>query len=113
MEKFIKDTLGHEGRMISGSKSFYTKKHPNNFVLFNANLCVSEGKIWYGDLDVTKDKKKLIKIAKKAKETIYVLSEMDGRFENEESPLIDKYIVKFEADGTYEINEVYKEYYTL
>ena len=43
---------------------------------------------------------------------VYVLYEMDGRFENEENPLIDRYVVKFSPDGTYEVNERYKEYFT-
>lgn len=72
------------GRMISSSKSYYRENHPNNIVYFNANIITKEyGKIWYGDLDLTLDAPKLNELAKILGTTIYVLSEMDGRFENE------------------------------
>ena len=73
------------GRLISYSKSTYRKVHPNNLVLFNANIFTeSLGKIWHGDLDVTKDEKKLQIICNNIGEDLYILSEMDGRFENED-----------------------------
>lgn len=74
----------HVARMLSGSKSYYSSKYPNNVVFFNANMVDEKiGKVWYGDLDLTVDSKKIIKIAKKLKTTFYILSERDGRFENE------------------------------
>lgn len=71
--------------MISHSKSGYRDKFPENEVYFNANIFVlGEGKIWYGDLDVTKDMDKLENIAKELGKDLYILREMDGRFGNEE-----------------------------
>ncbi len=84
--KELEDNGFHIARLISGSKSFYSKKYPQNVVFFNSNLIdMKLGKFWYGDLDLTKDAKILIKIAEKFDTTLYVLSEMDGRFENEKS----------------------------
>lgn len=60
-------------------------KFPENEVYFNANIFVlGEGKIWYGDLDVTKDMDRLENIAKELGKDLYILREMDGRFGNEE-----------------------------
>lgn len=89
IDKIIKD-LEIEGfnmaRMISHSKSFYRKTFPYNQVYFNANIFIHNGKefekIWYGDLDITKDGYKLKEIAFNNNVIFYVLSEMEGRFEN-------------------------------
>jgi hypothetical protein len=57
---------------------------PDNEVYFNANIFVlGEGKIWYGDLDVTKDIEALQNVASRIGSDLYILREMDGRFENE------------------------------
>jgi hypothetical protein len=83
-------TLGRPGRMISASKSDYLQRFPEHVVVFNANVCVKgHGKIWFGDLNVTKDEPSLKKLADELGETVYVLREMDGRFENESAPLYD------------------------
>lgn len=73
------------GRMLSFSKSGYRDKFPDNEVYFNANIFVlGEGKIWYGDIDVTKEKEQLENVAREIGKDLYILREMDGRFENEE-----------------------------
>ena len=72
------------GRMISGSKSGYRERNPENEIYFNSNIfTLEEGKVWYGDLDITKDLSVLEEIAKTKGKDLYILSEMDGRFENE------------------------------
>jgi hypothetical protein len=72
------------GRMISGSKSGYRDRYPNNKVVFNANIVTkSKGKVWHGDLDITLDYDKLQAVANILKEDLYILYEMDARFENE------------------------------
>jgi hypothetical protein len=71
-------------RMISGSKSGYVNKHPKNQVVFNANVFSAEGKIWYGDLDLTLDCDKLQDAANELDFDLYILREHDGRFDNEE-----------------------------
>jgi len=75
-------------RMISGSKTGYTKKYPNNLVIFNANVIIkSVGKIWHGDLDLTYDALILKQIADELGEPLYVLYEMYARFGNENRPV--------------------------
>lgn len=72
------------GRMIANSKSSYLEKFPENKVYFNANIFVlGEGKIWYGDLDLTRDSEKLGRIATFLGKDLFILKELDGRFENE------------------------------
>ncbi len=90
IDKIIKD-LEIEGfnmaRMISHSKTFYRKHNPYNEIYFNANIFINHDnkfkKIWYGDLDITKDGYKLKEIAFNNNTIFYILLEMDGRFENE------------------------------
>jgi hypothetical protein len=60
-------------------------RFPDNEVYFNANIFVlGEGKIWYGDIDVTKEKEQLENVAREIGKDLYILREMDGRFGNEE-----------------------------
>ena len=84
------DILGANGRLLDWSKSDYLHEHPDNVVVFNANIITSHGKMWYGDIDVTKDEAKLKEYAEAIGEKIYVLREMDARFENENKPLLEK-----------------------
>ena len=94
----VTDTFFKYGRMISGSKSDYSRRHPDNKVYFNANVCTkSKGKIWYGDLDLTLDGEKLIEFAQNIGEELFILREMDGRFENEGNPKLDKAIARVTA----------------
>ena len=73
----------HMGRMISSSKSRYREEHTGNNILFNANIVTSSGKIWWGDLDITSSKNELLNCSTELDETLYILQEMDARFENE------------------------------
>ena len=76
------------GRLISFSKSFYRHQNPKNFVIFNANILTQEdGKIWWGDLDITVDEDNLKKIAKDLGKTLYVLRELEYRFVREKDPI--------------------------
>ena len=83
------EILGVCGRMIDASKSDYSRAHPTHVVVFNSNVCTKNGKIWYGDIDVTLDEDKLKLLADELDEKIYVLYEMDARFDNEDSPKLD------------------------
>jgi len=89
------------GRMISGSKSGYKERFPDHKVVFNANIVTkSRGKVWYGDVDLTMDTPQLMNIARELKEPLYVLYEMDARFENEDQPFKfyeSKAVAKIEA----------------
>lgn len=82
--------LGYPGLMLCGSKSAYDRAHPNNIVVFNANVCTRcHGKIWFGDLDVTKSADALKRLSETLGEDVYVLSEHDARFETENNPQFD------------------------
>lgn len=79
--RFIKITktaekcLGLSGRMLYPSKSM---KKPTT--IFNANIFNARAKkIWFGDLEIERDKDALLKISKRLG-ALYVLWEMDGRF---------------------------------
>ena len=78
-----------QGRLICASKSTYKNRFPNNKVIFNANIIISTGKIWYGDLDLTVSDEVLKKIASDMNETLYILSEMDARFGTENDDIVD------------------------
>lgn len=78
----------HISRMIGFSKSQYREANPYHEIYFNANIItINYGKVWHGDLDVDLDKEKLIAIAKKIKEPLFILYEHDARFENENRPI--------------------------
>lgn len=84
--------LGMCGRMLDGSKS-------NPDVVYNANVCTKKfGKIWFGDLN-PKDENTLeqLKIlAMLLKEPIYILREMDARFETQDKPNFDNAVLVLE-----------------
>jgi len=82
--------LGTCGRLVSSSKTGYWARYPDNLVVFNANLCTKWGKFWFGDMDVTREFDTVQKLADELKETVYVLSEHDARFEYEDSPRLEK-----------------------
>jgi hypothetical protein len=103
--------LGMNGRMISGSKSGYLNHYPKNLAVFNANVCTkNEGKIWYGDIDLTLDREQLSELAKSLENEVYVLYEMDARFENEASPKLENAVVVFKKDGSWKIGKRWAEY---
>jgi hypothetical protein len=108
--KISENHLGHPGKLISSSKSGYRQRNPDNLVVFNANVCTDEGKIWWGDLDVTLSKENLMSLAEEIGGTIYVLFEMDGRFENEDLPKINSALVKFLPDRSYILSEAFKNF---
>ena len=78
----------HNGRMIGGSKSVYRNMHPDDLIIFNANVLMpGYGKVWYGDLNLTEDYLVLREIAQNLNTDLYVLWETDGRFGLEMKPL--------------------------
>ena len=102
----LMETIGFPGRMISMSKSSYVGSNKTTVPIFNANICTKEsGKIWFGDLDITLDKEKLSALAEGLGQDIYILTELDARFENEENPKLDQAVIIFKADGSWKLNE--------
>jgi hypothetical protein len=72
------------GRLLGFSKSAYRDSHPDDVIIFNANILTkSNGKVWYGDINVTHDFDNLKNVADTLGEDLYILYESDCRFENE------------------------------
>ncbi len=85
----INKHIGLTGKMIASSKSDYYRKHPDNIIVFNANIFADgfmPNKLWWGDIDITNESMKLMWASKEIGATLYVLREMDGRFTNELNP---------------------------
>jgi hypothetical protein len=72
------------GRMISAHKTA-----PQGCrCVWNGNvISPSQGKVWYGDLNLTKEGQLLKKVAEEAGEPLYVLREMDARFGTEKDSI--------------------------
>jgi hypothetical protein len=102
----VNQILGYPGRLIGGSKSLYRDLNPHNIIIFNSNVCIPEGKIWYGDIDLNKDWKLLEELSTKLDLPIYIIPEMWGRFEYEDNPLIEELIAKVSFMGI-DLNERY------
>jgi hypothetical protein len=69
------ELIGFPGRMLYRSKSM---RQPTT--IFNANIFNSRArKIWFGDLEIERDKEALLKLSQKIG-PVYILYEMDGRF---------------------------------
>jgi hypothetical protein len=115
MEKQATNHLGYLGAMISGSKSSYVKHNPNNLAIFNSNVIAlidKPTKIWFGDIDITKSIKNIQALAKELGVSLVVLREMDGRFNNEESPKVDRFVIKVNPDESFELGEFESTYYS-
>jgi hypothetical protein len=84
------------GRMVSA-----TKRAPEGETcVWNANVVIkSQGKVWFGDLNLTREGDKLKAVAKEIGEPVYVLREMDCRFDTQSLPveqLIERAVWKSE-----------------
>ena len=124
LDTILMETVGPMGAMIGASKSGYRDRNPDNLVVFNCNLVLLEagekfglgsrhGKVWFGDIDITKSRQKLKDLADRSMCTVVILSEMDGRFENESDPLLNKFVYKVEPSGTEFLGEYQKPYFSL
>jgi hypothetical protein len=80
------EILGYPGAMLSGTKT----APPGETVVWNSNVSAGAEKIWYGDINLDKSAGKLQNLADILGETIYVLSEMDARFDTEKNPRTDR-----------------------
>lgn len=69
-----------------GSKSGYMARHPKCQFIPNANIFTTEGKIWWGDLDLVVHGMALDSAAKELGQTLYVTPEHAGRFGAENRP---------------------------
>lgn len=102
--------VGYFGNLISMSKSGYRERNPDHLVVFNSNIIAGDGtKIWFGDIDITNSGEVLKSLADTFETTLYVLHEMDGRFDNEDNPKISNYVIKFNPNNTYELSSYLSE----
>lgn len=75
ISKHAVELLGYPDRMLYRSKG-----NGKPTTIFNANVYNSNAeKIWYGDLEIERDRKALIELSGRVG-PIYILWEMDGRF---------------------------------
>jgi hypothetical protein len=96
MVEFTKNTTG---RLISFSKSSYRNDHPANIIAFNASIFTkSNGRIWYGDLDITLDEEDLKQLAVQINETVYVLRESVANLKSDDK--LDQATVTIHSDGS-------------
>jgi hypothetical protein len=66
------------GRMITGSKSGYSRAHPDHLAVFNATIADEAGTdLWWGDLDLTLDEPKLAALAATLDLVLFVFYEGD------------------------------------
>jgi len=96
----ITEIMGQCGKLISYSKGRYRWDNPQNIIIYNANICTLTEKIWYGDVDLTIDLPKIKRLSKYLQKKILVLREMDARFENEDSPLLEN--AEYTTDGNHD-----------
>ncbi len=90
--RIILNIIGPFGRTICNSKTRYSTLHPHNLVVFNATICASDKKLWWGDIDLTVDEGRLIELAELVEQTVYLLPEFHSRLDYEMKPPIDKAI---------------------
>ena len=94
IQQYFESHSLYVARMIGGSKMGYRTEHPDDLIVFNANVLMpGYGKVWYGDLNLTQDYILLKSIAESLDTTLYILWESDGRFGEERKP-IDELIKK-------------------
>jgi hypothetical protein len=81
--------LGHQGRILSYSKSGYLERLPLNVAVFNGHVATEETVLWTGDLDLTAGgEQQLIELANTLHTTVYLLPE--GDWKGEQPPLVDR-----------------------
>ena len=94
------DIMGYCGILLSYSKSEYIRRNPGN--IYFSNACIFDSKknqIWYGDIDLTKQRKDIEELVKVLKHDIYVTREQPYRFhglpDNTDDLLDNGDVIKF------------------
>jgi len=99
LEEFKKQHF-NLGRIIAFSKSEYLNKHREDLVIFNANvLTLKHGLVWYGDLNINKDRKVLELISKNLKEDLFILREHDCQIDDKKEDIsnickVARYVIR-------------------
>jgi hypothetical protein len=115
--KQIEEVLGICGKLLSYSKSRYRKDNPKDIILFNSNIFIEidsiPRKVWFGDLNVTKQKEQLQELSKKLNTKLYCLYEYDGRWLSEEKTDLARAVVVFNTHADPILREDLCEFYTI
>jgi hypothetical protein len=90
IEKIVELGFGICGKMLDGSKS-------DKNTIYNGNIIVGTKKVWFGDFRLH-ETYKLDLLAKIVNEDVYLLREMDCRFDTEDKPRLDKAIYSARKD---------------
>ena len=83
--------FGMPGQILDGSKK-------DRETVYNANIVVGATKYWWGDFR-KHSSWKLRDLASLLGEEVYLLREMDARFETEGAPKLEKAVFAFDKDG--------------
>jgi hypothetical protein len=59
---------------------------------------------------LTLSREELSELSRSLETDVYVLYEMDARFENEASPKLENALVVFSQDGSYKVGKRYEDY---
>lgn len=108
--KAILESIGPNGKMISHSKSGYRRENPESVAVFNSNMLAEDStgnleKIWWGDIDVTKEEDSIKSVARELGKKIWILPE-SAAFDGEK-PQMDMFV--YSTNGTE--SEVGGKYY--
>jgi hypothetical protein len=72
------------GRLVAYNKAAYAARNPDHLIIFNASIfTLQSGKVWFGDLNINIDLNKLQRVADELKEELFILNEVDARFNGE------------------------------
>ena len=97
----IEQALGMNGHMIGHSKTFYRLGHPDNLIVFNARIFLDGKPVWWGDIDVSISKDKLIELAKNLNKPFSIYYESNGE------------VITFLPDSSYKLVENLKQYFKI
>jgi hypothetical protein len=81
--------FGMCGQILNGSKS-------DSNIVYNANIIIGKKKHWFGDFRKQWEHK-LFEVSKLIGEDVYLLREMDARFDNENNPKIENAVFSFKV----------------
>lgn len=80
--------IGPCGRILSATKS-------EKEVVYNGNVLIESTKVWFGDFRFT-ERYKLQDLPRLLQCKVYVLREMDCRFETEDEPRLDRAVFAYD-----------------
>jgi len=86
--------LGTSGRSISGCPTLYREAHPAHIIMYNIILCTENEKLWFGDIDVTRELILLRKVSNEVKQDIYMMKYFRPRAFYDSRPDLTGYLLR-------------------